>query len=91
MHAAHELEIESSDVKLWRVGANDSDVESNTKTEMKIRRVDRMPRKPQLVLYLSDYEKQGTVAELEVDFKGQIFENSYGLFKGFYFEKQEKK
>jgi hypothetical protein len=28
--------------------------------------------------------KQGTVAELEIDFNGQIWESSVGMFKGSY-------
>lgn len=79
LHAGHELEFEDSDVKLWKIHSNGSEIE---KTEIKIRRVDRMPRKPQLVVYLKEYEKQGIEAELEIDFRGQIFDNSNGLFKG---------
>lgn len=41
-----------------------------------------MPRKPLLVIYLQNTEKQGTMAELEIDFQGQIFEDASGFFKG---------
>lgn len=59
-----------------------TDDNSCVRSAIDIRRVDRMLRKPQLVLYLVNNEKQGTTAELEIDFQGQIFENSNGLFKG---------
>jgi Peptidase M1 N-terminal domain len=52
--------------------------------EIAIRRVDRMIKKPLLVIHLQNTLKQGTVAELEIDFNGQIWESSVGMFKGSY-------
>lgn len=52
--------------------------------EIPIRRVDRMIKKPLLVIHLQNTLKQGTVAELEIDFNGQIWESSEGMFKGSY-------
>jgi Peptidase M1 N-terminal domain len=52
--------------------------------EIVIRRVDRMIKKPLLVIHLQNTLKQGTVAELEIDFNGQIWESSVGMFKGTY-------
>jgi hypothetical protein len=43
-----------------------------------------MIKKPVLVIYLQDTLKQGTVAELEIDFNGQIWESAVGMFKGSY-------
>lgn len=54
--------------------------------EITIRRIDRMIKKPVLVLYLKDTLKQGTIAELEIDFSGSIWESSEGMFKGSYSE-----
>lgn len=59
--------------------------------EIPIRRVDRMIKKPLLVIHLQNTLKQGTVAELEIDFNGQIWETSEGMFKGSYHENGEKK
>lgn len=50
-----------------------------------------MIKKPLLVIHLQNTLKQGTVAELEIDFNGQIWETSEGMFKGNYFEQGEKK
>lgn len=52
--------------------------------DIPIRRVDRMIKKPLLVIHLQNTLKQGTVAELEIDFNGQIWESSEGMFKGTY-------
>jgi hypothetical protein len=52
--------------------------------EIKIRRVDRMIKKPLLVIHLENTLKQGTIAELEIDFNGQIWDSSEGMFKGSY-------
>ena len=54
--------------------------------EIPIRRIDRMIKKPVLVLYLKDTLKQGTIAELEIDFSGSIWESAEGMFKGSYSE-----
>lgn len=48
-------------------------------------------KKPLLVIYLQNTEKQGTIAELEINFQGQIWESSEGLFKGSYYDNKEKK
>lgn len=45
-----------------------------------------MIKKPLLVIHLQNALKQGTVAELEIDFNGQIWETSEGMFKGSYME-----
>lgn len=50
-----------------------------------------MIKKPLLVIHLQNTLKQGTVAELEIDFNGQIWETSEGMFKGSYHENGEKK
>lgn len=50
-----------------------------------------MIKKPLLVIHLQNTLKQGTVAELEIDFNGQIWENAEGMFKGSYHESGEKK
>lgn len=50
-----------------------------------------MIKKPLLVLHLKDTLKQGTIAELEIDFHGQIWESSEGMFKGSYMENSGEK
>lgn len=59
--------------------------------EIAIRRVDRMIKKPLLVIHLQNALKQGTVAELEIDFNGQIWETSEGMFKGSYLDSNGEK
>lgn len=59
--------------------------------EIPIRRVDRMIKKPLIVIHLQNTLKQGTVAELEIDFNGQIWESSEGMFKGSYPENTGEK
>jgi hypothetical protein len=63
----------------------------NSSNVIGIRRVDRMLKKPVLVIYLQNTLKQGTIAELEIDFNGQIWESAEGLFKGTYYNNNEKK
>lgn len=50
-----------------------------------------MIKKPLLVIHLQNTLKQGTVAELEIDFNGQIWETSEGMFKGNYPDKSGEK
>jgi len=52
--------------------------------EIAIRRVDRLLKKPFLVIYLKDTVKQGTIAEMNIDFSGQVWETAEGMFKGSY-------
>jgi hypothetical protein len=55
-----------------------------------IRRVDRNIKKSLLEIYLKDKEKQGTVVTIEIEFSGQIWENTEGLFKGSYIENENE-
>ena len=50
-----------------------------------------MIKKPLLVIHLTNTLKQGTIAELEIDFNGQIWETSKGMFKGSYQESDGEK
>lgn len=50
-----------------------------------------MLKRPLLVIYLENALKQGTIAELEIDFNGSIWETSEGMFKGNYFEQGGEK
>lgn len=50
-----------------------------------------MIKKPFLVIHLQNTLKQGTIAELEIDFNGHIWESSEGMFKGSYPDGGEKK
>lgn len=107
IHAAHDLEVAEPDIKLTKIGMDETWVvrvkveilklnlfhlhsihqdpaQKDYPKEIPIRRVDRMIKKPLLVIHLQNTLKQGTVAELEIDFNGQIWETSEGMFKGSY-------
>ena len=45
-----------------------------------------MIKKPQLEIFLKDAAKQGTIASLELNFNGQVWESVDGMFKGGYLE-----
>lgn len=45
-----------------------------------------MIKKPQLEIFLKDAPKQGTIASLELNFNGQIWDTVDGMFKGGYLE-----
>ncbi|XP_058446864.1 aminopeptidase N [Malaya genurostris] len=51
---------------------------------VKIRRVDRVPKKPLLVVYLQDDLTANGLYEARIHFKGMIWENTEGLFQGKY-------
>lgn len=60
-------------------------------TQLKIKRIDRLPKKPMLVIYLTEMLKRGSQCELEIQFGGRIFDHSAeGLFKGNYFDNTVK-
>lgn len=54
--------------------------------DIPIRRIGRMIKKPQLEIFLKDAAKQGTIASLELNFNGQIWDTVDGMFKGGYLE-----
>lgn len=89
LHAAHDLEIAEREIKLKQIGidsAIDQEAKNDLPKDIPIRRVDRVIKKPQLEIFLKDPPKQGTVASLEIDFNGQIWESVEGMFKGGYVE-----
>lgn len=49
-----------------------------------ILRGDRMPRKTVFVIYLKNKVNRCTNCELKMDFEGNIWESTEGLFKGSY-------
>lgn len=89
LHAAHDLEIAESDIKLLQIGVDamiNQEAIDDLPKEIPIRRVDRVIKKPQLEIFLKDAAKQGTIASLEIFFSGQIWESVEGMFKGGYVE-----
>lgn len=78
LHAHHDLQVD--EVNLEVVQHNDNGETS----VMKIRRVDRVPKKPLLVVYFHDDLTKGGLYEARIQFKGMIWENTEGLFQGKY-------
>lgn len=64
----------------------DQEIKPDLPKDIPIRRVGRMIKKPQLEIFLKDAAKQGTIASLEIDFNGQVWESVDGMFKGGYLE-----
>lgn len=64
----------------------DQEQKQNLPQDIPIRRVGRMIKKPQFEIFLKDAAKQGTIASLEMNFNGQIWESVDGMFKGGYQE-----
>lgn len=56
-----------------------------------IKRIDRLPKKPVLIIYLKETMKQGTVCDLEIEFSGSLWEYAEGFFKGSYTEQNGDK
>jgi hypothetical protein len=89
LHAGHDLEVAEEEIKLAQIGVDES-IDNITKiespAEISIRRVGRAVKKPMLEIFLHNSVKQGTIARLEISFKGTIWENAEGMFKGNYIE-----
>jgi hypothetical protein len=89
LHASNDLEIADTDIKLFQIVLDDS-IQKTTPEGLRkpvtIKRVDRLIKKPILIIYLTDSMKQGSVCELEIEFSGSIWESSEGLFKGGYLD-----
>lgn len=78
LHAHPELKVDEENIELVQHTDNGK---ANT---LKIRRVDRVPRKPLLVIYFHDDLTVGGLYEVKINFKGAILENTEGLFQGKY-------
>lgn len=78
LHAHHDLQVDEENIELVHHTDNGK---ANT---LKIRRVDRVPKKPLLVIYLHDDLTVGGLYEVRINFKGMIWENTEGLFQGKY-------
>lgn len=75
LHAHHDLQVD--EVNLAVVKADDG-------TVPRIRRVDRVPKKPLLVIYFHDDLVVGATYEVRLRFEGNIWENTEGIFEGKY-------
>ncbi|XP_058826210.1 aminopeptidase N [Topomyia yanbarensis] len=78
LHAHNDLQVDEVNLDVVQYTDN------GETTAIKIRRVDRVPKKPLLVIYLHDDLAAGGVYEARIQFKGMIWENTEGLFQGKY-------
>lgn len=58
---------------------------------LEIKRTDRLPKRPIFQVYLQTALKNGSKCELQINFKGQIWENTEGLFKSSYINESGSK
>jgi hypothetical protein len=56
-----------------------------------VKRVDRLPKKPIFIIHLNEELKKGAQCEVEISFKGVLWETAEGLFRGSYVEKSGEK
>lgn len=80
LHAHHDLRVD--EVNLTVVPVDPAGASSST--ALRIRRVDRIPKKPLLVIYFHDDLTVGTSYEARFRFDGNIWENTEGIFEGKY-------
>ncbi|XP_055634884.1 aminopeptidase N [Toxorhynchites rutilus septentrionalis] len=78
LHAHQDLHIDEESMEIWRHG------DDGERHLLKIRRIDRVPKKPLLVVYFHDDFVVGGSYGARVPFKGGIWENTDGLFQGKY-------
>ncbi|XP_058127860.1 aminopeptidase N [Anopheles ziemanni] len=76
LHAHHDLQVD--EVALEVVNTQDAT------QPLKIRRVDRVPKKPLLVIFLQADLTVGETYEARLQFAGNIWENTEGVFEGKY-------
>ncbi|XP_055586329.1 aminopeptidase N isoform X2 [Uranotaenia lowii] len=77
LHAHTDLQIDEANLEIWRLDVGHVG-------PVKIRRVDRIPKKPLLVVYLHDDLEVGGTYEARIKFNGNIWENTEGVFQGKY-------
>uniref|UniRef100_A0A182FIT5 Aminopeptidase n=1 Tax=Anopheles albimanus TaxID=7167 RepID=A0A182FIT5_ANOAL len=82
LHAHHDLRVD--EVNLTVVPVVESAGTATPPSPLRIRRVDRVPKKPLLVIYFHDDLTVGTSYEARLHFDGNIWENTEGLFEGKY-------
>lgn len=78
LHAHHDLMVDEVNLDVIQ------HTENGETNALKIRRVDRAPKKPLLEIYLHDDLAVGSLYEAHINFKGSIWENTEGLFQGKY-------
>ncbi|XP_055524204.1 aminopeptidase N [Wyeomyia smithii] len=78
LHAHHDLQVDEVNLEVFQ------HTQSGKSMPVKIRRIDRVPKKPLLVIYLQDDLSVGSLYEVRLLFKGEIWENTEGLFQGKY-------
>nr|XP_040240358.1 aminopeptidase N [Anopheles coluzzii] len=82
LHAHHDLTVDELELEVVRIG------EAEGGTKVPIRRVDRVPKKPLLVIYFHDALTAGAAYEVRLRFVGNIWENVEGIFEGKYKQQQ---
>ncbi|XP_058063997.1 aminopeptidase N [Anopheles bellator] len=75
LHAHHDLRVDEVNLRVRQC---------ETDTEPRIRRIDRVPKKPLLVVYFHDDLTVGASYEVRIAFDGSIWENVEGIFEGKY-------
>ncbi|XP_037815960.1 aminopeptidase N [Lucilia sericata] len=83
LHAHFDLEINERSIKLSKISYNSGDADPQIEN-IPVLRGDRMPKKTVFVIYLKDKVNECTHCELKMDFEGNIWESTEGLFKGSY-------
>uniref|UniRef100_A0A8W7PVR4 Aminopeptidase n=1 Tax=Anopheles coluzzii TaxID=1518534 RepID=A0A8W7PVR4_ANOCL len=82
LHAHHDLTVDELELEVVRIGGAEGG------TKVPIRRVDRVPKKPLLVIYFHDALTAGAAYEVRLRFVGNIWENVEGIFEGKYKQQQ---
>lgn len=80
LHAHHDLHVDEENIEIVEY----TEADNGKVSTLKIRRVDRVPKKPLLVIYFHDDLTVGATYEARISFKGMIWENTEGLFQGKY-------
>ncbi|XP_050097028.1 aminopeptidase N [Anopheles aquasalis] len=83
LHAHHDLRVDEVNLSVVAVPAEPAGASASSST-LRIRRVDRVPKKPLLVIYFHDDLVVGTSYEARLHFDGNIWENTEGIFEGKY-------
>ncbi|ETN63260.1 protease m1 zinc metalloprotease [Anopheles darlingi] len=92
LHAHHDLRVDEVNLAVVPLPAprGEPDAAVPAPSPLRIRRVDRVPKKPLLVIYFHDDLVVGTSYEVRLHFNGNIWENTEGIFEGKYRQRAPK-
>lgn len=87
IHAHQDLAV--FDVQITQIVPDDETVKQSTTpippTSLKIDKIERVPKKPHMIIHLEKALKTGAQCEIEMKFSGALFnDTSEGLFRHFY-------